>query len=622
MSEAGDDEFPNLTEILSSDLRAFVDGILHQEGGIDHFRELLSEEHLATLESRRKLDLVTRAGVAFTRERDVSNILEVTLNTARKLSNADGGSIYMLHEEFANDPVDPGRIAHRELRFVALQNETMDTYLKGRDIDVMPPVPLELDGQPNLSNVSAYCANQRKMLNFADVYDAEGFDFKGTRGYDEANNYRSKSMLVIPLEDHENNIIGVLQLINRRDDSGQVVSFDTEDIELVQSVSFPAAAAITTQRLIEEQAILFNAFVTVLAEGLGEKSPHTYNHIRRVAALGEAISASLGNWQEGMYGDIQFDEEEMAEIRLAGWLHDIGKITTPEHIVSKQVKLQFVMDRFELIADRFSSKIKDARIEMLEQQLKAVREGADDNALELIERQYQAQQATLTKKLQSLFGANRGGESVSDEVVKLVEELAATPVQRYFATDVAIEHGYPMVKQVMETEEPGQLVDDWERENLLIDRGTLNRGERDAINLHADRSWRWLMALPFPRKQKRLPLYAGAHHEHLNGSGYPNGIDGKDMPMQARILAIADIYEALVAPDRPYKGPMKLSVALGILGDMVKQGKLDGELMRIFLLSGDYLKYAEEYLESEQIDEVDIDDWLQKYYVEPVPPRI
>ena len=622
MSDQQDDAFPGLTEILSTDLRTFVDNILHQEGGIDHFRELLSEEHLATLENRRKLDLVTRAGVAFTRERNVSNILEVTLNTARKLTNADGGSIYMLHEEFANDPVDPGRIAHRELRFVALQNETMNTFLKGNDIDMMPPVPLETGDQPNLSNVSAYCAIKREMLNFADVYHAEGFSFDGTRAYDEANNYRSKSMLVIPLEDHESNMIGVLQLINRRDDDGEVGAFSEEDIELVQSVSFPAAASITTQRLINEQATLFNAFVTVLAEGLGEKSPHTYNHIRRVAALGEAISESLSRWDEGMYAGVSFDEDEMAEMRLAGWLHDIGKITTPEHIVSKQVKLQFVMDRFELIAERFSSKIKDAHIEMLQQQLKAMREGADDNALELIERQYQAQKATLAKKLKTLFKANRGGEFVSDDVVKLVEELSDTPVERYFETEVAIDHGYPMVRSVEDAAEPGRLVDDWEKENLLIDRGTLNRAERDAINLHADRSWRWLMALPFPRKQKRLPLYAGAHHEHLNGTGYPNGIEGRDMPMQSRILAIADIYEALVAPDRPYKGPMKLSVALGILGDMVKQGKLDGELMRIFLLSGDYLRYAEEYLEPEQIDAVDIDAWLEKYYVEPVPPTI
>ena len=184
-----------------------------------------------------------------------------------------------------------------------------------------------------------------------------------------------------------------------------------------------------------------------------------------------------------------------------------------------------------------------------------------------------------------------------------------------------MEHGYPLAKSVHPTDSPGSLIDDLETENLLIDRGTLNRAERDAINKHADRSWRWLMALPFPRKQKRLPLYAGAHHEHLNGTGYPNGIDGRDMPIQSRILAIADIYEALVANDRPYKGPMKLSVALDILGNMVREGKLDGELMRIFLRSGDYLKYAEEYLDPEQIDEVDVDAWLDTYYVEPEPPR-
>lgn len=621
MSETGNEPRPDLIEILSSDLQDFVDDILHQEGGMDHFRELLSVEQLATLENRRKLDLVTRAGVSFTREHDIANILEITLNTARKLTNADGGTIYMLHEEFANDPIDPARVAHRELRFVAVQNETMNTFLKGNDIDMMPPVPLEIDGKPNDSNVSAHCANNRELLNFDDVYDVEGFAFDGTRAYDEANNYRSQSMLVIPLEDHESNMIGVLQLINRRGEESEIIHFSREDIELVQSISFPAAASITTQRLINEQSELFNSFVTVLAEGLGEKSPHTYNHIRRVAALGEAISESLNNWDEGMYAGVRFDEDDMAEMRLAGWLHDIGKITTPEHIVSKQVKLQFVMDRFELIADRFSSRIKDARIEALEQQIKALKGGADDNALEVIEQQFQAEKATLSKKLSALFAANRGGEFVSEDTIALVEELAAVPVQRHFRTDVVMDHGYPLVKSVEETSEPGTLVDDWEKENLLINRGTLNQSERDAINLHADRSWRWLMALPFPRKQKRLPLYAGAHHEHLNGTGYPNGIEGKDMPIQSRILAIADIYEALVAPDRPYKGPMKLSVALGILGNMVKQGKLDGELMRIFLRSGDYLKFAEEFLEPEQIDEIDIDRWLEDYYIQPVPPK-
>ncbi|MEM0955945.1 MAG: HD domain-containing phosphohydrolase, partial [Pseudomonadota bacterium] len=605
-----------------SDLQAFVDDILHTEGGIDHFRELLSAEQIATLENRRKLDLVTRAGVSFTRERDIANILEITLNTARKLTNSDGGTIYMLHEEFADDPIDPGKLSHRELRFVALQNETMNTFLKGDDINVMPPVPLDIDGKPNLANVSAYCANTREMLNFDDVYHAEGFAFEGTRAYDEANHYRSQSMLVIPLEDHENNVIGVLQLINRRENDGEISKYDEQDIELVQSVSFPAAASITTQRLIDEQATLFNAFVTVLAEGLGEKSPHTYNHIRRVAALGEALSESLHNWDEGLYQDIRFDKDDMDEMRLAGWLHDIGKITTPEHIVSKQVKLQFVMDRFEMVAERFSSRLKDLRITALERKLEAQQAGADTAAMEAIDADYEKQAQALEEKLQRLFKANRGGEFVTDEAKALINELAAEPVKRHFKADVVIDHGYPLVKSVEATDEPGSLIDDWEAENLLIERGTLNQGERDAINLHADRSWRWLMALPFPRKQKRLPLYAGAHHEHLNGTGYPNGIDGKDMPIQSRILAIADIYEALVANDRPYKEPMRLSVAMDILGKMVKEHKLDGELMRIFLLSGDYMKFAEEHLDPAQIDEVDVKGWMEQYYVRPEPPTL
>ena len=618
MSEAS--QHPDLSQILASDLRAFVNDILHQDGGIDHFRKLLSDEQLSTLESRRKLDLVTRAGVSFTRERDVANILEITLNTARNLTNADGGTIYMLDEVFSNNPVDPGEIESRSLKFVAVQNETMNTNLKGHDIDMMPPVPLVVEGELNLANVSAFCANTREMLNFADVYDAEGFDFSGTRAYDEANGYRSQSMLVIPLEDHENNLIDVLQLINRRADGDNIVAFNDEDIELVQSVSFPASASITTQRLIEEQVTLFNAFVTVLAEGLGEKSPHTYNHIRRVAALGEALSESLTNWKDGLYADRSFDEDEMSEIRLAGWLHDIGKMTTPEHIVSKQVKLQFVMDRFELIVERVNSRMKDYRISMLEQQLQALRNSASDETLDAFTRECQEKTEELADKLEKLLPMNRGGESLSEETIAHIEELSLLSVQREYSTEVIIDHGQPLVKALHRSRDEGQVVDEWEKRNLLIQRGTLNEEERDAITNHAERSWRWLMALPFPRKQKRLALYAGAHHEHLNGSGYPNGIDGKDMPMQSRILAIADIFEALVANDRPYKEPMKLSLALSILGGMVKRGNLDGELMKIFLQSGGYLKYAEEHLDPDQIDEVDIDAWLAEYYVQPVPP--
>ncbi|PCI77886.1 MAG: metal-dependent phosphohydrolase [SAR86 cluster bacterium] len=611
---------PDLDTILGADLQAFVNNILHEDGGIDHFRQLLSDDQISKLESRRKLELVTRSGVIFTRERNISNILETTLNTARNLTNSDGGTIYSLEEIYAENPIDPGEIASRNLNFVALQNETMDTNLKGGDIDMMPPVPLEIDGKPNLSNVSAYCANTGEMLNFDDVYDADGFDFTGTSSYDEANGYRSQSMLVIPLEDHENNIIGVLQLINRRMPNGAIGGFTTEDIELVQSVSFPAAASITQQRMINEQVNLFNAFVTMLAQGLGEKSPHTYNHIRRVAALGESIAASLSNSDEGIYADVKYNSDEMAEIKLAGWMHDIGKITTPEHIVSKQVKLQFVMDRFEMIIERCSSKMKDYKIEMLQQQLAASQAGATESELLALRNECDNKTSLLEKQLEALFKANRGSEDMPKEQIELVMDLASQSVEAFYKTEVIIDHGFPLLKSFALEPHVAPLIDDREKSNLLIKRGTLSDDERDQIKSHADRSWRWLMELPFPRKQKRLPLYAGAHHEHLNGSGYPNGIEGKDMPMQARILAIADIFEALVANDRPYKEPMPLSQAMNILGGMVKSGNLDGELMKIFLQSGDYMTYAEEHLNPEQIDDVDIDAWLEAYYVVPEPP--
>ncbi len=481
---------PDLDTILASDLRAFVNNILHQDGGIDHFRQLLSDDQIAELESRRKLDLVTRSGVTFTRERDIANILETTLNTARNLTNSDGGTIYMLEEVYANNPIDPGEIASRHLKFVALQNETMDTNLKGDDIDIMPPVPLELNGSANLGNVSAYCANTGELLNFDDVYDAEGFDFTGTRSYDEANGYRSRSMLVIPLEDHENNIIGVLQLINRRLPSGTIGGFTPEDIDLVQSVSFPAAASITQQRLINEQVDLFNSFVTMLAQGLGEKSSHTYNHIRRVAALGEAISESVSQWDDGIYANVHYDEDDMTEIRLAGWMHDIGKITTPEHIVSKQVKLQFVMDRFEMIVERFSSKMKDYKIEMLEAQLAAAQAGESADTIAAFADTCCEQTEALATKLETLFACNRGSEGMPEDQIALVEELAAMPVAASFSSEIVIDHGFPLLKKFERNEHDANLIDDWEKDNLLIKYGTLSNDERDQIKFHADRSWR------------------------------------------------------------------------------------------------------------------------------------
>lgn len=619
-----DNKHPDLSEILSTDLRGFVDDILHTDGGIEHFRELLSHEQLSILENQRKLDLVTRAGVSFTRERDINHILNTTLSTARKLTNADGGTIYILNEVYADNPIDPGEIKDRHLLFKSMQNETMGTNLSGKDIMSMPPVPLDIDGQANLNNVSAYCVNTGKLLNFEDVYDAEGFDFSGTREYDKNSGYRSKSMLVIPLEDHENRIIGVLQLINRRGEENQVFPFTDEDIELVQGVSFPASAAITTHRLIQEQRDLFNAFVTVLAQGLGEKSPHTFNHIRRVAALSEALSQSVGDCEKGPYGSIKFNDDEMEEIRLAGWMHDIGKITTPEHIVGKQVKLQVVMDRFELIAERFNSKIKDYRIAMLEQQLAAFQNGEDQETISGFQKQCQEQTEALFRQFEELYTANTGGEFMAGEKVDNVRQLSELSIEQYININLVEDHGYNIVKGVSYNTEPIQeaLLNEEERDLFLIERGTLSDAERKIINDHADNSWRWLMALPFPRKQKRLPLYAGAHHEHLNGKGYPNQIPGEKMPIQARIIAIADVYEALLANDRPYKKPMKLSLALSILGDMVKNGALDGEVMKIFLQSGGYMEYAEEYLDSDQIDEVDINAWITEYYVEPTPLQI
>ena len=578
---------------------------------------LMEVLHSDIHELERQIEVLTEAGVELHKEKEHKAVMEVILNSARKLTMADGGTLYMLEDVYGDDIYNPGEIKERLLHFEVLQNDTMGVYLKrtAKSKIFLPPVPLEIDGKPNRQNVSAHCAITGELINIEDVYDAKGFDFSGTKKYDATTGYRSKSMLVLPLRDHQFEIIGVMQLINRKNLSGEIIPFTQADSAILQAIAFQAAVTLTTQKLVQEQVELFNSFVKVLAEGLGEKANYHYGHINRVAGLTLDLAEEINTWDQGIYKSINFTENETKELWLAGWMHDIGKLTTPENIVSKQLKLETMINRMELITERFNSKLKDLEVELLKAEIQILKSGGDLKDLETLKLEQESQKTEMLADLKAINRTNFGGEFLDENTQAAIKRAQSLTTLNWVEKTMGVHNDRDAIMDLEFLDEPyaQPLVDDFELECLSIKRGTLSNGERQIVNDHADRSWRWLFKLPFPRGMKRLPLYAAAHHEHLSGTGYPIGLKAEQIPFQARLIAISDIFEALTASDRPYKKPMMLSKATEILGFMVKDNHLDPEIVNIFMESGLYLVWAKKHLQDSQIDEIDVQAWKEKF---------
>lgn len=506
---------------------------------------------------------LVRIGTALSSERNVDVLLEMIVDESRRFTSADGGTLYVMSDD------------GQSLDWKILHNETMGTRMGGTSgLPIhLPPVPMYVDGKPNSNNVCAACANTGDPINIPDAYEAEGFDFSGTRLYDETNNYRSKSFLVIPLKNHEDDIIGVLQLINARDAGNEVVPFSADSQDLVIALASQAAVAITNAQLIQDLRGLFDAFIQATATAIDEKSPYTAGHVRRVADLTMRIAEAINQAGDGDFKDVSFSSEELEELRIAAWMHDVGKITTPEYVVDKATKLETIHDRIDLVRARWEILKRDALVAALEKRL-------DGETLAQARSEAGEVAEQLEADLAFVEESNRGGEFMSDEQVARLANLA----------ELEVEVG---------GERQGAITED-ELRNLSIRKGTLTDEERGVIQNHAAVSVKILSQLPFSKTLRNVPEYAGGHHEKLNGEGYPQGLTEDQLPLQARVLAVADVFEALTAPDRPYRAPMRLDKAMDILGFMVKDGELDGRIVDLFVASGVVQRYAEQELQPEQ----------------------
>ncbi len=506
----------------------------------------------------RELKMLT----ALAKEKDLDKILEMILMQVMELTHAEGGTVYLKNEN--------------ALHFKAVINKKLAIH--NTNTQNWPPVPLYTPQGSNLSNVSALCALKNEIINIPDVYEAEGFNFEGMKKFDTANHYRSRSMLVIPMVDHEEELIGVLQLINKEGTDKIPVPFDEEDIQTALAYSAYCAIAITKNRLIDDLEKLLLSFLESIAVAMDAKSPVGYGHITRVGKMMELVSQGI-NEDRTKYRDLRFSRDELMQLKLAAWMHDIGKIATPESILNKATKLETTYNRIEEIKIRFQSVILSLKLAFSEKRVAALSGAKID--IDRERKRLEQEIETLHDDLEFLKQKNLPSGLMSEADLERLDRIAA---KRYLVDGREI-----------------ALLKEDEVKNLAIRYGTLNDEERAKINEHAEVSNRMLDMLVFPKKFRDVPRIAGMHHEKLNGKGYPNKVPGKDIPFEARLLAIIDIFEALTAHDRPYKRPKTLKESYEILDNMVREGEIDGEIVDFLKSSGLFEKYAREYLLEEQL---------------------
>jgi len=386
------------------------------------------------------------------------------------------------------------------------------------------------------------------------------------------------------MKDHENTTIGVLQLINAKDrDTGAVGPFTDADRHLAESLASQAAIALTNRLLINRLEELFESFIGVINAAIDDKSPYTSGHCQRVPVLTMMLADAVDACDVGPLSAFKMTKGDRRELKIAGLLHDCGKVTTPVHVVDKATKLHTLFDRIELIDTRWEIVRRDAELE----RLTAAGNGGDAR-LAALELGYGERLAGIDADRAFLRQCNVGGETMQPEDQERVRQIS----ERYRWRDG---NG---------VERP--LLTDDEIENLMIPAGTLTRDERRIINHHIDVTIRMLEALPWPRHLTRVPEYAGGHHERMDGKGYPRGLTREQMSVQARCMGIADIFEALTAADRPYKKGKTLSESLRILGKFKLDGHIDPDLFDVFMWQKVYLTYAAQCMDPAQVDAVDV----------------
>jgi len=507
--------------------------VLKNEGRVIKDGEYLKNKIIKGDRNSRAMEIST----ALSKEKDLNKILELILVETMYLLNAEGGTIYLKEDD--------------KLVFKAVKNKKLNIYEVNLDF---PKINLFPDGLKNCENISAVSALNKKIVNIPDIYlyHMGKFNFEGTKKFDKANSYRSKSMLVIPMLNQDEEIVGVMQFINKKS-LDFTVEFKQNDINIATNYANLCASAVTKNRLIEDLEQLVISFLGSIAYALNVKSPYGYGHITRVKELMGHVAVEVDK-DNTIYKNINYTKEEFRELELAALMHDIGKIATPEYILDKSTRLEMLYDRIDAIEMRFG---------YVKYFLKS--------KLSLSEFEQQVEQ--LDKDLVFLKRANMPSTFMCDDNIKRVKSIA----RKSFVID----------------NKTVNLLTEDETKHLSIKKGTLTDNERKKINEHAKTTYDMLKMITFPKQYSNVIKIASGHHEKLNGTGYPMGLKGDEISFETRMLAIIDILEALTASDRPYKSAKTKEETFEILESMVKKGELDDSLVNFIKKVGIFEKYIQ-----------------------------
>ena len=533
-------------------------GKILEGGDILHFN---TGEVEAYMMAEDKFERMVEINLLLSNELNKDKLFDMLLSLTRELTHADAGTLYILSSD------------KKHLDFKVVQNDTLDIHMGGtRDKIDWKSLPLYLeDGEPNLGMVAAVSALEKRIINISDVYIEKNYNFEGTKNFDKSTGYRSQSMIVVPLINHEDDVIGVLQLINKSLRANSIISFDSIDDRIIRALAGQVAMALTNNQLINSVDGFIAAFIDTIIHAIEAKSSHTKNHIGKVAKISMLLAQAIHK-DTTVYKDIKYNENDFKQIEVAAWMHDVGKISMPESIIDKSTKLETITDRIELIHERFEVLLRDAKIAFLEGNI--------------TKEDYEKKVKKLKEDQAFLQEANKGEEFMGEDKINRIHEIAQMTYN----------------KNGKDTD----LLSTYEITNLSITKGTLTNKEKNIMNTHAQLSFDMLSKLPFPKKYKDVLHIAANHHEKLNGKGYPRGLNTSELTLEDRIMALADIFEALTASDRPYKDGKKLSEVFKILSFMVKDGELDSDLVKFFHKHDILRQYAKEELKHTQIDESEL----------------
>ncbi len=495
---------------------------------------------------RERLEALNKIGIALSSETNPSRLLELIVREARNFTNADAGSLYLVD------------LDKNCLHFEVAQN---DTLKKRADLKLKTFKPYSLS--LTKSSIAGYVAITGETLNIPDVYNLPPeVDFEFNRDFDKRNKYRTKSMLLVAMKDTEGKIIGVLQLINSTDSQGKVVSFDTNIESLVSSLASQAAVAIKNAQLIKEIKAVFEALIQYSVSAIDARSPFTAGHSRRVAKYTMALARAINDTHEGPYANIFFSPDHLEELNYAAWLHDIGKIGVREGVLDKRTRLsdaemEALISRFEYIEASAITETQRKKIVLFH------RKGKNATEIRELDRELKNRVNQIKENLAFIKRINTGNFLTESELKQLKE-----------------------IHQKKYLDLEGQkrnYLTDFEFENLSVRKGNLTKYEIEEIQSHVIHTENIVNNIPFTRHLKKVPVFAAGHHEMLDGSGYAKHIKAEDIPLQTRIMTVADIYEALIAKDRPYKKSIDQTKSLDILKEEANNGRLDKELVRIFI---------------------------------------